>query len=394
MKKKIIGFTTKLKERFTHKKIKDEPIQELINDENFMKKLLEYSGNDIDVLCTYLGDIMVYYNLSNDPKLDYSVEDILSKRGEVDLYSVDEIKEKGFFTHSCNGSMIDQIRNNGLGNSINSNEKLYLALSRLEQSLNTTGEYTQQQSGRLDEVYFTSAGATSFGYACNFAPERLFLGILRQEQDKNIPVEVGESKKDYYRKVIYQKFGDKLNDGVMADIETVLDGYFSDSNYIVSFKANEVMLADNIYMEVVGENSKINLGQHIERNCGFGNFFTTTVGSNSNTNNMDNLVMINTIIPPEKLKFLKVPDRYDLIQLIALSKGLQQGEKIDYFSFEKVENKEKSKEQSSSTSMTQKLGKETTSEMADIILEDETERTMTAQEKLLQQTKEGQIVGG
>lgn len=32
-----------------------------------MKRLLEFSGNDIYVLCTYLGDIMVYYALSNDP---------------------------------------------------------------------------------------------------------------------------------------------------------------------------------------------------------------------------------------------------------------------------------------------------------------------------------------
>lgn len=36
--------------------------------------------------------------------------------------------------------------------------------------------------------------------------------------------------------------------------------------------------------------------------------------------------MINTIIPLEKSRFLKVLDRYDLIQLIALCKSLQQGE--------------------------------------------------------------------
>lgn len=50
--------------------------------------------------------------------------------------------------------------------------------------------------------------------------------------------------------------------------------------------------------------------------------------------------MINTMIPLEKSRFLKVLDRYDLIQLIALCKSLQQ-EKIDYFSFERVENREK-----------------------------------------------------
>ena len=381
MKKTIKDFATKLKGRFTHKKIKDEQIQELINDENFLKKLLEFSGNDIDVLCTYLGDIMVYYALSNDPKLDYTVEELLNKRGEIDLYSVDEIKERGFFTHSCNGSMVEKIRTNGLGSSLNGNEKLYTALSNLEKKLNTTGTYTQQQSGKKDEVYFTSAGATSFGYACNFAPQRLFLGILRQEYDDNIPVEVGESKKDYYRRIICQKFGEQLNDEVMTDIDTVINGFFSDSNYIISFQANEVISSNNIYMEVVGENNRINLDEHIQTNCGYSSFFTSRLGSNSNSNNMDNLVMVDTVIPPEKLKFLRVPDRYDLIQLIALNKGLQQGEKLDYFTFDRVERE-------GEKPIIQKLGKETVLEMSDTILEDETERDMEAQEKLLQQTKE------
>ena len=231
------------------------------------------------------------------------------------------------------------IRKNGLGSDLNFNEELYSSVSRLEQKLNTTGTYTKQQSGKKDEVYFTSAGATSFGYACNFAPERLFLGILRQEYDNSIPIRVGESKKDYYRKVIYQKFGENLTDDIMKDIETVIDGYFSDSNYIVSFPVDEVISSDNIYFEFVGENKRINLEDHIQANSGYIDFFTSRIGSNSNSNDMDNLVMINTVVPPEKLRFLRVPDRFDLIQLIALNKGLQQGEKIDYFTFDRVEEK-------------------------------------------------------
>ncbi len=332
-------FITKLNKMITSKKREKNQIQVLINNKDFMKKLLDFSGNDIDVMCAYLGDIMIYYSLSDDSKLDYTIEELLSKREEVELYSTDEIKEKGFFTHSCNSNMIEMIRKNGLGSHLNENQELYTAVSHLEQKLNTTGTYTKQQSGNKDEVYFTSAGATSFGYACNFAPERLFLGILRQEYDRSIPVRVGESKKDYYRKVIYQKFGENLTDDIMKDIEIVIDGYFSNSNYIVSFPVDEVISSDNIYFEIVGENTKIDLDDYIRVNCEFGKFFTSRTGSNSNTNNMDNLVMINTIIPPEKLKFLSVPDRYDLLQLIALNKGLQQGEKIDYFTFDRIEEK-------------------------------------------------------
>lgn len=333
----IKDFIIKLSKRITGKKGEKNQIQVLINNKKFMKKLLDYSENNIDNICSNLGDIMIYYALSNDSKLDYTIEELVNKR--TGLFSIDEIKEKGFFTHSCNGNMIEMIRKNGLGSDLNINEELYSAVSRLEQKLNTTGTYTKQQSGKKDEVYFTSAGATSFGYACNFAPERLFLGILRQEHDNSIPVRVGESKKDYYRKVIYQKFGENLTDDIKKDIETVIDGYFSDSNYIVSFPVDEVISSDNIYFEVAGENNRINLEDHIKANSGYVDFFTSKIGSNSNTNNMDNLVMINTVVPPEKLRILRVPDRFDLIQLIALNKGLQKGEKIDYFTFDRVEEK-------------------------------------------------------
>lgn len=147
-------------------------------------------------------------------------------------------------------------------------------------------------------------------------------------------------------------------------------------NYIQHFIA---WSKNSIYMEVVGENNRINLNAHIQSNCRYGNFFTSQTSSNSNTNNMDNLVMVNIVIPPEKLKFLKVPDRYDLIQLIALNKGLQQGETLDYFTFDRVEGREKSTDKKvERIATTPKLGKEVIIEMSDVILTDETERYMNA----------------
>ena len=132
-KKDFIG--RKLKCISTSFKAENNPIQVLINNKEFMKKILDFSGNDIDVMCTYLGNIMIYYALSNDSKLDYTIEELISKRVEVGLFSIDEIKEKGFFTHSCNGNIIEMIRKNGLGSDLNFNEELYSAVSRLEKKL-------------------------------------------------------------------------------------------------------------------------------------------------------------------------------------------------------------------------------------------------------------------
>jgi len=309
-------------------------MQMLINDNNFLQKLLEYSCNDIDVFCCYLGNIFVYYSLTNDQNINYSIEELLEEKCNINLFTLDEIEKKGIFTHSCNGHMIENIKNNGLGNHLNINPKLYEAVNFLEKQLKITGDYTKQQTGRSDEVYFTSAGASSFGYACNFAPERLFLGILKQEKDDSIPIIVGENKIDYYRKVLYKKFGDKINEATKRNIETVLNGYFGEQNYIISFPVNKIIDSENIFFEVVRDENKVNLRKHIEENC-YSGFFTSNTGSNSNPNNMDNFVMVNTVLNLEYLTFLKVPDRYDLIQLVALNKNIQQGEMIDYFSFDK-----------------------------------------------------------
>lgn len=316
----------------------NNPINRIICNEKFILNVLKASHNDLDLFFYKLGMVYNYYFLSKDNNADYSIEEIIERYDNL-LTSGINLKEKvidnGIFTHSCNGNMVEYIKKNGLGSSLNRNYELFTALNFLENKLGITGEYTKQQSGRLDEVYFTAPGATSFGYACNFAPERLFLGVLKQERDNSINITYGENKIDYYRKVIYSKFGNNIDQEIKRNIEVVLNGYFKSSNCIISFPVSSIIESDNIYFETVSEKDHINLKEHIERYCNDGyNFFTTNVGSNSNTNNMDNLIMINTVISPEQLGFLFVPDRYDLIQLIAKNKGLKLGEELDYFSFE------------------------------------------------------------
>lgn len=315
-------------------------INRIICNEKFILNVLKASNNDIDVFCNKLGMVYNYYFLSKDNNTNYGIEEIEERYYNL-LSSGINLKEKvidnGIFTHSCNGNMVEYIKKNGLGSNLNKNDELFVALNFLEKKLGITGEYTKQQSGRIDEVYFTAPGATSFGYACNFAPERLFLGILKQERDNSINVVYGENKIDYYRKVIYSKFGNNIGEELKRNIEIVLNGYFKSNNCIISFPVSSIINSDNIYNQVISEREEdhINLKEHIERYCNDGyNFFTTNVGSNSNANNMDNLIMINTVISPEQLGFLFVPDRYDLIQLIAKNKGLKLGEELDYFSFE------------------------------------------------------------
>lgn len=315
------------------------PVQYLLSNEKFLSELLQYSNNDIDYLCFLLGRIYKYYLISGDKNIYSNYQEIFEKLDAIegDFDFKNWIFNEGIFTHSCNGSMVNLIRKNGLGSPLNQNEVLFDALDFLEKKLGITGEYTKQQSGRRDEVYFTSPGATSFGYAFNFAPERLFLGILKQEDSEAVPVVCGENKKDYYRKVIYRKFENNLDLETKKNIEIVLEGYFSNLNCIISFPVRDVLDSKNIYFETVEEGKALNLKDFINSNLTFpSEFFTDNVGSNANSNNMDNFVMINIIINPKNLHFLSIPDRYDLMQLIAKNKGFCIGDEFDYFTFEKL----------------------------------------------------------
>ena len=329
----------KIKERLKKgKQQKDfnDTFQNLVQNENFILQLLEISANDIDAFCTMLGYIYTRFIVTREIRADLQLEELLKDIPYVENYK-ERVIENGVFTHSCNGSMIDAIKQNGLGSKKNKNEQLGQSLEFLEQKLGTTGIYTKYQTNRVDEVYFSAPGATTFGYACHFAPERLFLGILEQTPENNIKVVMGETKKDYYRRVLYSKF-DILDDETKKNIEIVLDGFFSKQNYVVSFPISSIINSPNIYFEKVDEEHRISLKEFIDNNCAYQdytNFFTTSVGSNSNPNNMDNFVMIDTVIPPEQLGIIAVPDYFDLIEYIAKNKNILPGEEFDYFTVEK-----------------------------------------------------------
>ena len=341
MKKEILQY---IKSLLLNRKVEDNnvinTIQKLLNQTNFYEDLLEYSSNDINAFCYHLGIIISYYITTRDTKYNYATEEILNKNFTLEINNKtieNNVINNGFFTHSCNGHMLQMIMNNGLGSPNNFDKELFNSLNYLEKILHT-GYYTNQQSGRVDEVYFTSPGASSVGYACLFSPERLFLGILEQSRENSIPIIVGENKKDYYRKVLYSKI-ENLTEEIKKHIEIVLDGYFNEQNGIIFFPISKIVKSKNIYFETLSNHIE-NLKEYIERNCiSILDFFTQAIGSNSNSNNMDNLIIINEIIPSEYLKYIQIPDRYDLIQLISRNRNLQNGDEIDYFTGEQIKNK-------------------------------------------------------
>lgn len=328
--------------------------QKLLNNPIFLINLMNYSNDNISSFIKNIGKIFSYYVLTNDSREIISPEELILlyeniNTKDFDLQSsINYLINNLVFTHACNGSDLKQIKNNGLGAQKKYDKEVSDALLFLESQANMNHSYVSIQSGRNDEVYFSSPGAITFNYAMECSPERLFYGILHQDSNSALPIITGESKKDYYRRVLYSKF-DASNDKISYCIEKILDNFFSEQNAIVCFPVKSIIDYDvyrilirdsdryhiNDFLNFIIEKCKDENGVfHIE------NFFCQESESDKNLNKLDNLIFINKIIPPELLSTIKVPDRFDLLQIIAKKNGMSE---IPYFysGFENKNNKSK-----------------------------------------------------
>lgn len=185
-------------------------IQKLFDTEGFYEELLKYNSQ-MDSFYNNLGMIIEYYIITRDKKM-HTVEELMNLISNLYNEWKEKYKEnamnKGFLTHSCNGLSKEKILENGLGHQNNRDKDLESKLTYLEKYLGQS-RYLKQQKNTYDEIYLSTPGTSSISYASNYAPERLFLGIL--SQDNPLPIIVGETRLDYYKRVIDEKVKDLDN---------------------------------------------------------------------------------------------------------------------------------------------------------------------------------------
>ena len=157
-------------------------IQKLFDTEGFYEELLKYDSQ-MDSFYNNLGMIIEYYIITRDKKM-HTVEELMNLISNLYNEWKEKYKEnamnKGFLTHSCNGLFKEKILENGLGHQNNRDKDLESKLTYLEEYLGQS-RYLKQQKNSYDEIYLSTPGASSISYASNYAPERLFLGILSQD---------------------------------------------------------------------------------------------------------------------------------------------------------------------------------------------------------------------
>lgn len=321
----------------TKTKVKEESVLKNLFNDAFFRKVLEFSDNDLETFYSCLGNIYTYYNTFDDKKTDYSIDELIDKCN-FNLFNEEQILKHGIFTSVCSEKSLEMIKKNGLGSSLNYDKKLDGSIKFLEKKLGIPQK--RQLREHNDVIRFSAAGVSTFGEACGFFPKRIFDGILKQDENDAIPVTVGESKIDYYRKVMYKNFGAKISIETKEKIERILNSCFSGKNYVVAFHFSKVLDTKIIGINEPERMRIIDPMKYFYESSNIFGFFTQYVKDNNNK--LDNMIMYNNKIPYKNLDILSVPDRYDLIQMIAKNKMLRKGDKFDFYSLEEVKSFTKS----------------------------------------------------
>lgn len=305
-------------------------IQKLFDTEGFYEELLKYNSQ-MDSFYNNLGMIIEYYIITRDKKM-HTVEELMNLISNLYNEWKEKYKEnamnKGFLTHSCNGLSKEKILENGLGHQNNRDKDLESKLTYLEEYLGQS-RYLKQQKNTYDEIYLSTPGTSSISYASNYAPERLFLGIL--SQDNPLPIIVGETRLDYYKRVIDEKVKDLDNSENLKKIAyEVLEKFLTKRPIIVFVPINSRNYKLNINISSTSS-EKVEINKFIEDNVhdDYLSFFSHTING-WDANNLNDIVVENVLIPPKELGIITIPSRYEFIQMKAKILGISNGKTINY----------------------------------------------------------------
>lgn len=253
--------------------------------------------------------------------------------------------EDGFVTHAFNGSNLKDVKKHGLGSKNNYDPQITADMELLESKFGKS-KFLEKQKNSTDEIYYSAPGKKSMHYATLGSPERLYLGPLNQEPDEALPVEIGETKSEYMMKVIQNKIQKHGYEGeektqIEQSASRVIKKFCTEKPVIalVPIKSKKYQLYSNISSY---KNSEVSLTEHLRENDFLAepgrtsgskhplDFFPESADPTHEPGNVDDLVT-RSQVPAKEISFIRVPDSFEIIQQIAIARGMKKGEKIDYF---------------------------------------------------------------
>ncbi len=333
----------------------------IFNNNKFLTDLCNLCNNNYNAVLFSLGDILEYYITSRNTKVlsleemniviglfkyignnkDYEIINI--KDGESPEHALRRnIIKDGYMTRTINSYFLKRIKSYGLGNTKNIDLTLNKELDYLE-SVFGKNQYSTIDTLLHNEFCMSTPGANTFYNAGSSSPKRFFIGILGQDINDLLPMLVGEAKSSYFRRVLLKKIhllqldkkalknalktGDKVikklcksNPSILlipinSDLYSLKVTKDRNSNYDI------MPINDWIFLKLMNESPM--------------KFFARDFGDANE--DLGNIIAYDTIVPFKELGVLSVPDRYEIIQLIAKNKGYKKNTPISYLTGLQIE---------------------------------------------------------
>lgn len=266
----------------------------------------------------------------------------------------DNVITNGYFTHSFNGYMLEHYKKHGIGSKLN-DEELTENFKILEKYIGVSN-YVARYAKKIPEFYITSPGNNSIYYALMQSPERLWHGPLSQRDDESpiLPL-VGETKSQYAMRIVKDKIIKRnLNleeaEQVLKSAKIVI-GKLCTSNPMVAFiparlLMDSYVMKSGIYykslgnmdeMDYVRQNGKP-LSEYLQEQSYYDaptkkvdtTFFCKHFGGDWDRSELDDVSVLGTIIPFDKVQAIQFDDSFAVCQRILKHWGVEDGTPFDF----------------------------------------------------------------
>lgn len=256
-------------------------INALFAKTNFFERLCDYSFNDINQVIKNLSKIINYYLVTQDTRITYSMDILLSKAN-----SVTESNPNILF-HPSNSFYLNYYKLNGLNPYISIKNYPKLDLEKLDREVSL---FSTPPDDCYSAIYQDIEPAIIESFSC---PNILFKSILKQPQSKELPAVVGTTETNYYRSIL--------------DIRL--------KNIQSEYPQTYAKIGKKAINGIIGKDSLLVL------------FPRTTKRHNISAKDIeDNITGL--FIPSIYLSYIKIPSKYKLISICAANKQLRNGELI------------------------------------------------------------------
>lgn len=277
----------------------------------------------------------------------------LPTRANFDNY-FDNIITNGYFTHSFNGYMLEHYKKNGIGAKLN-DEELTENFKILEKYIGVSN-YVAKYAKTISEFYITSPGNNSIYYALMQSPERLWHGPLSQKDDESpiLPV-VGETKSQYAMRIVKDKIIKRsLNleeaDEVIKAAKIVI-GKLCTTNPVVAFiparlLMNSYVMKSGIFYKSLGNIDEMDyvkkegkeLSKYLQNQIYYDaqtkqvdtTFFCKNFGGDWDRSELDDVSVLGTIIPFDKVQTIDFDDSFAVCQRILKHWEVEDGTPFDF----------------------------------------------------------------